>query len=54
MSIKTLLTCDSCGKMLELNGPYHVAKPAMKEAGWKNVKEGDEWVIKCNECKDKS
>ena len=54
MGIKTLLECDSCGATLEFEGPYHVAKVAMKEAGWRNVKEGDEWVIKCGECRGKN
>jgi len=49
MGIKTILTCD-CGKTLELEGPYFMAKPAMKEAGWRNVKTGDDWKIKCPEC----
>ncbi len=51
MAIKTILTCDSCEATLELTGPYHVAKAAMKEAGWRNVKEGDEWRIKCGKCR---
>ncbi len=50
MSIKTLLTCDTCGATIELDGPYHVAKIAMKEAEWRNVKEGEEWKIKCGKC----
>lgn len=50
MAVKTILTCDKCEKTLELEGPYHVAKPAMKEAGWKNVKVGDGWEIRCTGC----
>jgi hypothetical protein len=51
MAIKTVLTCDGgCGKTLELDGPYHVAKDKMRAAGWKNVKVGEEWKIKCPGC----
>jgi len=50
MGIKTILTCEGCGDTLELIGPYHVAKAEMKKAGWKNVKEGDNWIIKCPRC----
>jgi len=49
MGIKTVLTCV-CGNTLELEGPYHVAKTAMKEAGWKNVKVGETWEIRCPKC----
>jgi hypothetical protein len=49
MGIKTTLICDECGKEIVLDGPYHVAKAAMKEAGWRNVKVGEEWQIKCDE-----
>lgn len=49
MGIKTILECG-CGKTLELDGPYHVAKVQMKEAGWKNVKVGDAWEIRCPQC----
>lgn len=52
MSVKTILTCDNkgCKNTLELDGPYHVAKKAMKEAGWKNKKVDEEWQIICKEC----
>ena len=50
MGIKTILECDKCGTTLELDGPYHIAKAGMKEAGWKNVKVDEEWKIKCPEC----
>ena len=52
MGIKTILTCDGegCGDTLKLTGPYHVAKAEMKKAGWKNVKDGDNWIIKCPAC----
>ena len=51
MPIKTILTCDGCGATLELEGPYHVARPAMKGAGWQNVRFDDEWKIKCGKCR---
>lgn len=51
MAIKTILTCDSCGATLEIDGPYHVAKAEMKEAGWRNVKVDEEWRIKCGKCR---
>ena len=50
MGIKTILTCEGCGDTLKLIGPYHIAKAEMKKAGWKNVKEGDNWIIKCHRC----
>jgi Fe2+ or Zn2+ uptake regulation protein len=48
--IKTILTCDECKKELILDGPYHIAKTAMKEKGWKNKKIDDEWKIICDKC----
>ena len=53
MGVKTVLVCDTCGARLELDGPYFAAKPAMKEAGWLNVKAGDEWKIRCKGCRGK-
>ena len=51
MSIKTILICEKCGKELELDGPYHIAKPAMKEKGWKNKKnDKGVWEIICKGC----
>ena len=52
MSIKTILTCDKkgCKNTLELDGPYHICKSSMKEAGWKNKKVDEEWKIICKEC----
>ena len=50
MGIKTTLTCDKCGKSLELDGPYHIAKKEMKEAGWKNKKIDEKWLIICRGC----
>ena len=49
MGIKTILTC-ACGKTLELEGPYHVNRDAMKSAGWRNVKVGETWEIRCPGC----
>lgn len=51
MGIKTILICDSCGETIELDGPYHVAKVAMKEAEWRNLKVDEKWVIKCGKCR---
>jgi hypothetical protein len=55
MGVKTVLTCDTtgCGKSLELDGPYFAIKEAMKAAGWRNVKAGDGWAIKCPGCAGK-
>ena len=55
MAIKTTLTCDQkgCKNTLELDGPYHVIKNKMKEAGWKNKKVDEEWKIVCKECDNK-
>jgi len=50
MAIKTILTCDKCAKELKLDGPYHIAKKAMREAGWKNKKIEEKWQINCKEC----
>jgi hypothetical protein len=52
MSIKTILTCD-CGAKLELEGPYHTTRDAMKAAGWRNTKTDAGWVVKCKECRGK-
>jgi hypothetical protein len=52
MSIKTILTCD-CGAKLELDGPYHTVKEAMRAKGWRNMKDGEGWKIRCPECKGK-
>lgn len=51
MAIRTILVCDKCEAKLELDGPYHVTKEKMKAAGWRNVKEGEAWVIRCKECR---
>ncbi len=53
MGVETKLTCDGCKKTLLLDGPYFKVKPEMKEKGWRNVKDGDGWKIKCDECAGK-
>lgn len=50
MGVITKLVCDTCQKALELPGPYFAVKEAMKAAGWRNVKTGDGWQIKCPGC----
>ena len=49
MGVETKLTCDTadCGGTITLSGPYFKVKPEMKEKGWKNVKDGEGWKIKC-------
>ena len=51
MPIKTILTCDGCGAHLELDGPYHTVKEQFKARGWRNIKEGESWKIKCGDCR---
>jgi hypothetical protein len=55
MGVKTILICDICGEKKEFDKPYHVAKAAgeLKDSGWKNVKVGDEWKIRCPGCAGK-
>jgi Fe2+ or Zn2+ uptake regulation protein len=55
MGVKSILTCDTCGATKEFDKPYHVAKAAgeMKAAGWRNVKVGEEWKIRCPGCAGK-
>ena len=54
MGVTTVLECDICGAELKLEGPYHVAKAEMHEAGWKNTKIDDKWTILCDVCKEKA
>jgi hypothetical protein len=51
MPIKTILCCDKCDARLELEGPYMLVRDAMKAKGWRNVKEGESWLIRCPECR---
>ena len=51
MGIKTILTCDTCGATLELDGPYHIIKEEMRVESWRNVKVDDKWKIKCGKCR---
>lgn len=53
MGVKTILTCDTCGAEKEFPGPYHIVKDTFKVAGWRNVKVGEEWKIKCPGCAGK-
>ena len=50
MGIETIIKCDTCGAVLKLPGPYHIAKKEMKEQGWRNVKDGEDWKIQCPKC----
>ena len=52
MSIKTVITCDElkCENVLNLEGPYHIAKKEMKEAEWKTRKIDGKWYNFCKEC----
>lgn len=55
MGVKTVLTCDvkGCTATKEFAAPYHVVKDAMKQAGWRNVKVGESWEIRCPACQGK-
>lgn len=50
MGVETKLTCDGCGATITLDGPYWKAKAEMKEKGWRNVKDGEGWKVKCDKC----
>ena len=52
MGVATVLTCDTadCGATITLAGPYFRVKAEMKEKGWRNVKDGESWKIKCVDC----
>jgi len=50
MGVKTILICDTCQAEKSFAAPYHVIKDAMKQAGWRNVKVGEEWKIRCPGC----
>jgi len=53
MGVKTVLVCDTCQAEKTFAGPYFVIKEAMKAAGWRNVKVGEEWKIRCPGCAGK-
>jgi len=42
--------CDICGDPLEIEDSFDDAVKAMRAAGWKTNKYGDEWENVCTDC----
>jgi len=43
-------TCDYCGDELPAEFDFHDAVQAKKDAGWRSVKDDDEWSDYCPDC----
>lgn len=44
-------TCDMCGEQLIEQYDFDDAVEAKKDAGWRSMKIGDEWIDLCEDCK---
>ena len=43
-------TCDNCGDYLDVEYDFYDAVNAKKLAGWRSVKESEEWFDYCPDC----
>lgn len=55
MGMKIILTCDKCGAILVLPGPYDILEGGkMDEVGWRHINAGTieepKWRILCRNC----